>query len=36
MSNDQMKTEEKVNIWDNTVPVEKSSYLHDHFVQYLN
>ena len=36
MSNDQMKAEEKVNIWDNTVPVEKSSYLHDHFVRYLN
>lgn len=32
-----MKTrEERQNVWDNTVPVEKSSYLHDGFVQYLN
>ncbi len=32
-----MKTrEERQNVWDNTVPAEKSSYLHDGFVQYLN
>lgn len=36
MRKEQIKTEEIANIWDNTVPVEKSSYLHDHFVQYLN
>ena len=36
MNNNQMKIEEITNVWDNTVPVEKSSYLHDHFVQYLN
>ena len=27
---------EAVNVWDNTVPVEKSSYLHDNFVKYIN
>lgn len=36
MSTEQIKKESISNIWDNTVPVEKSSYLHDHFVQYLN
>ena len=36
MSNKQTKIEQVSNIWDNTVPVEKSSYLHDHFVKYLN
>lgn len=36
MSNKQIITEEIPNIWDNTVPVEKSSYLHDSYVQYLN
>ena len=36
MSNEQIKMEEIANVWDNTVPVEKSSYLHDHFVKYLN
>ena len=25
-----------VNVWDNSVPVEKSSYLHDDYVKYLN
>ena len=36
MSNEQVKMEGFSNVWDNSVPVEKSSYLHDHFVQYLN
>lgn len=36
MSEEQMKIEEFPNVWDNTVPVEKSSYLHDTFVKYMN
>lgn len=36
MNKEQVKIEETTNVWDRTVPVEKSSYLHDHFVQYLN
>lgn len=36
MSNEQQKTENSTNVWDNTVPVEKSSYLHDNYVQYMN
>ncbi len=36
MNNKQIRMEEISNVWDNTVPVEKSSYLHDNFVQYLN
>lgn len=36
MRNEEVKIEEVSNVWDHTVPVEKSSYLHDHFVKYLN
>ncbi len=32
----QMKLTDTPNIWDKSVPVEKSSYLHDEFVRYLN
>ena len=36
INNEQRKATEIANVWDSTIPVEKSSYLHDHFVQYLN
>ncbi len=36
MSNTQPEVETVENVWDHSVPVEKSSYLHDHSVQYLN
>lgn len=36
MSNKRIVSEKVSNIWDKTVPVEKSSYLHDSYVQYLN
>ena len=35
MKNNQ-NANESVNVWDNSVPVEKSSYLHDDYVEYLN
>lgn len=36
MKTEQMKMDAYPDIWDSSVPVEKSSYLHDSFVEYLN
>lgn len=33
---DTIEPSEITNVWDNTVPVEKSSYLHDNTVKYIN
>lgn len=36
MNTEQAKMDGLANIWDSSVPVEKSPYLHDSFVKYLN
>lgn len=36
MNSQQIKTGRHSNIWDSKIPVEKSSYLHDSFVKYIN
>lgn len=36
MNDERLAIDEVPNIWDNMIPVEKSSYIHDSGVQYLN